>query len=115
MTIASFRAAFPYQNDVLALPVSNAQEASTWYGQNFGMQEVERGAQPKPFVILERDGVKIGFAENGGDPTQDGAAVLVAGITELRTELESRGVNFSDWREDERDGKKLKSFFCHCA
>ena len=111
MTIASFRAAFPYQNDVLALPVSDVQEASTWYCHNFGMQEVERGAQPSPFVILERDGVKIGFAENGSDPTQDGAAVLVEGITELRTEMESRSINLSEWREDERDGKKLKVFF----
>lgn len=111
MSTASFRAAFPYQDDVLALPVSNAQEAAAWYSQNFGMHEVERGSEPNPFVILERDGVKIGFAENGGDPTQDGAAVLVTEIAELRTELESRGVNLSDWRVDEHEGKQLKVFF----
>ncbi|MYD46742.1 MAG: VOC family protein [Gammaproteobacteria bacterium] len=111
MKAANFVAAYPYQNDVLALPVSNVNEAASWYGQNFGMQEIERGEQPNPFVILERDGVKIGFAENGGDPTQDGAAVLVSGITEIRTELESREVNVSDWRIDEREGKQLKVFF----
>ena len=111
MSTASFRAAFPYQDDVLALPVSNVQEAADWYCQNFGMQEIERGSKPNPFVILERDGVRIGFAENGGDPTQDGAAVLVAGIAEVRDELESRGVNLSDWRVDEHEGKQLKVFF----
>lgn len=111
MNTASFLAAYPYQNDVLALPVSNADEAASWYGQNFGMREIERGAQPHPFVILERDGVKIGFAENGGGPTQDGAAVLVSGIAEIRTELESREVNVSDWRIDEHEGKQLKVFF----
>ncbi len=111
MNTASFLAAYPYQNDVLALPVSNADEAASWYGKNFGMREVERGTQPYRFVILERDGVKIGFSENGGDPTQDGAAVLVSGITEIRTELESREVNLSDWRIDEHEGKQLKVFF----
>lgn len=111
MSTASFLAAYPYQNDVLALPVSSADEAASWYGQNFGMREIERGTQPHRFAILERDGVKIGFAENGGDPTQDGAAVLVSGITEIRTELESREVNVSDWRIDEQEGKQLKVFF----
>lgn len=111
MSLASFRAAYPYQNDVLALPVADAKEAATWYARNFGMQEVEQGRQPNPYVILERDEVKIGFAENGGDPTQDGAAVLVSGISELRSELESRGVKLSDWRIDEQDGKQLKVFF----
>lgn len=111
MSSASFRAAYPYQNDVLALPVADSQEAAAWYVQNFGMQEVERGTQPNSYVILERDGVKIGFAENGGDPTQDGAAVLVSGISEIRTELESRGVKLSDWRIDENDGKRFKVFF----
>ena len=111
MSTASFCAAYPYQNDVLALPVADSQEAAVWYTQNFEMQEVERGTQPNSYVILERDGVKIGFAENGGDPTQDGAAVLVQGISELRDELESRGVKLSDWRIDENDGKRFKVFF----
>lgn len=111
MNNVCFLAAYPYQNDVLALPVSNADEAGSWYSQNFGMREIERGSQPHPYVILERDGVKIGFAENGGDPTQDGAAVLVCGITKIRTELESREINVSDWRIDEHEGKQLKVFF----
>lgn len=111
MSIASFRAAYPYQDDVLALPVSNAQEAASWYCENFGMKEVKRGTKPSPFVILERDGVQIGFSENGGDPTQDGAAVLVSGITKIRTELESRNVNVSEWRIDEHEGKQLRVFF----
>ena len=68
MRTSSFLAAYPYQNDVLALPVSNADEAASWYGQNFGMREIDRGTQPHPFVILERDGVKIGFAEEWWGP-----------------------------------------------
>jgi len=72
-----FKAAFPYQKDVLALPVTDLDAAAQWYSKAFGLTEVERRTQPHPTVILERDGIRIGFAINGGDPFQDGAAILV--------------------------------------
>ena len=50
-----FKKAFPYQKDVLALPVTDLDAASKWYGEHFGMSEVERLDQPVPTVILERD------------------------------------------------------------
>jgi catechol 2,3-dioxygenase-like lactoylglutathione lyase family enzyme len=68
-----FKKASPYQKDVLALPVTDLDAASRWYCEHFGMAEVERLLQPVPTVILERDGTKLGFATNCGDPTQDGA------------------------------------------
>lgn len=107
----SFKNAFPYQDDVLALPVSNLDEASQWYCSRFGMVEAERGTDPVPNVVLERDGVRIGFAINGGDASQDGAAILVSGIHEIKADLESRGVEIGNWRQDERDGQKLQVFF----
>ena len=106
-----FKAAFPYQNDLLALPVTDLNAASAWYTKSFGMVEVERHDQPVPTVILERDGSRFGFAINGGDASKDGAAVLVSGIHELRKELESNGVKVGDWRLDERDGRELQVFF----
>jgi hypothetical protein len=75
------------------------------------MLEVERFDQPVPTVILERDGTRIGFAVNGGDPTQDGAAVLVSNIRGMKDELEARGVNVGNWRIDERDGRRFQVFF----
>mgnify|MGYP003337838477 CR=1 FL=1 len=107
----AFRAAFPYQQDVLALPVSNLDAASEWYSKHFGMVEVERREEPIPTVYLERDGVQIGFAINGGDPTQDGAAILVSRIQHVKEELEAKGVEIGNWRIDERDGQKLQVFF----
>ena len=71
---ALFEKAFPYGDDVLALPVSDLDSAAKWYAEHFAMAEVERKAEPHPTVILERDGTRIGFAVNGGDSTQDGAA-----------------------------------------
>lgn len=106
-----FKAAFPYKADVLALPVTDIDKASTWYSEHFGMTEVERYDQPVPTVILERDGTRIGFSINGGDASQDGAAILVSKISEIKEELESRGVSISNWRIDERDGGRLQVFF----
>jgi len=106
-----FKATFPYQRDVLALPVTDIIKASKWYSDHFGMNEVDRKEDPHPSVILERDGARIGFAVNGGDPAQDGAAILVSEIEALKKELESKGVNAGNSKIDERDGKELKVFF----
>jgi catechol 2,3-dioxygenase-like lactoylglutathione lyase family enzyme len=107
----AFKSASPYQNDVLALPVTDLDAASSWYCQHFGMIEVERHQDRVPIVILERDGVRIGFAINGGDASQDGAAILVTEIGKIKDELESRGVTIVNRRVDERDGKKQQVFF----
>ena len=106
-----FIKAAPFQDDVLALPVSNLDEASSWYCKSFGMVEVERREDSVPTVILERDGIRIGFSINGGDASQDGAAILVSGIAGLKDELEARGVHIGNWRIDEREGQKFQVFF----
>jgi catechol 2,3-dioxygenase-like lactoylglutathione lyase family enzyme len=106
-----FKAAFPYQKDVLALPVADIDAASRWYSSNFGMVETERRQEPSPTVILERDGTRIGFSRNGGDASQDGAAILVTGIEDIRKELEEKGVKTANWRVDERTGERFQVFF----
>ncbi len=108
---ALFKAAFPYGDDVLALPVKDIDEAARWYSAAFGLEEVERRSEPNPTVILERDGVQIGFAVNGGDPGADGSAILVHDIHRARKELEANGIEIGNWRVDERDGEKLQVFF----
>lgn len=111
MVKPSFQSASPYKNDVLALPVTDLDVASDWYCKHFGMIEVERQDAPNPAVILERDGVQIGFEINGGDPAQDGAAIRVNDIDGIKAELESNGVSIGDNRVDERDGEKFNVFF----
>jgi catechol 2,3-dioxygenase-like lactoylglutathione lyase family enzyme len=107
----AFISATPYQDDILALPVTNLDEASKWYCKHFGMQESARYCDPEPKVILERDGIQLGFAENGGDASQDGATIRVANIQQIRAELESKGVSVANWRVDEWDGQKHQVFF----
>ncbi len=108
---ATFEKASPYGADILGLPVADVEAAARWYAEHFGMIEVERRASPHPTVVMERDGARIGFAVNGGDSEQEGAAILVSDIHAARAELEGRGVAIGDWRVDERDGKKLQVFF----
>jgi catechol 2,3-dioxygenase-like lactoylglutathione lyase family enzyme len=110
-TSPKFEAAFPYQQDVLSLPVTDIDAAAQWYTKHFGMREVERLVDPVPTVILERDGTRIGFAINGGDPGQDGAALKVSGIAAIRDEFEAAGVKTGNWRIDERDGERFQVFF----
>ena len=106
-----FEAAFPFADDVLALPVKDIDSASEYYAKTFGLIEVERRDNPVPTVIMERDGARIGFAVNGGDPTQDGAAIRVTDAKRAKDEIETNGGETGNWRVDERDGQKLQVFF----
>jgi catechol 2,3-dioxygenase-like lactoylglutathione lyase family enzyme len=107
----NFKAAFPYGDDIMALPVADLDAAATWYARHFAMVEVERRLEPEPTVIMERDGVRIGFSVNGRDSAQDGAGILVADIHAARAELESKGVKIGNWRIDERGGRRFQVFF----
>lgn len=111
MSEPSFQSASPFKDDVLALPVTDLDAASDWYCKHFGMTEIERHDAANPAVILERDGVQIGFSINGGDPSQDGAAIRVNNITSIMAQLESNGVGVANLRVDERDGEKFNVFF----
>ena len=106
-----FRAAYPFVEDVLALPVKDLDTTVAWYGKTFGLTEVERKTDPNPTVIMSRDGVQIGFAINGGVAEEEGAAILVSDIHQVREEVEANGANTANWRIDERDGEKLQVFF----
>jgi catechol 2,3-dioxygenase-like lactoylglutathione lyase family enzyme len=108
---ARFQKAYPYQKDVLALPVTDLDAAATWYREHFGMIEVERKTTPVPTVILERDGTRIGFAINGGDASQDGAAILVSNITSIKEEIEATGAQVGNWRVDHNNGQGFQVFF----
>ena len=106
-----FEAAYPFQDDVLSLPVTDLDEAAEWYGKSFGLTESDRRDSPIPTVFMEREGVRLGFAVNGGDASADGAAILVNDINRARQELEANGVTIANWRVDERDGQEFQVFF----
>ena len=95
----------------MALPVEDLDQASQWYANALGLTEVERRDNPVPTVIMQRDGVRIGFAINGGDASNDGAAILVSDIDRARHELEANGLTPANSRIDDHDGTKMSVFF----
>ena len=48
---------------------------------------------------------------NGGDPSQEGAAIRVADIDGMKSELESNGIKVANTRVDQRDGQQFNVFF----
>jgi lactoylglutathione lyase len=90
-----FKRAAGYQGDALNLPVANLDEAVPFYEQRLGFQVVERRSTPVKAAILERDGVRIGLAENGGDSSQDGSFFEVSSVDAAFEELTRRGLTLT--------------------
>lgn len=118
-----FKGAWPYQKDALNLPVADVEAAVGFYETVMGFVQVLKEEKPLRRVLLKRDDVQIGLAENGGDPTQDGCFFEVDNIETAFTELRTRGLQREtpeyDWQ---RYGATLwKVFFvvapdglCYC-
>jgi catechol 2,3-dioxygenase-like lactoylglutathione lyase family enzyme len=64
----------------MALPVKNVDEAIPFYQTKMGFRLESRLNTPIQSAILARDSIKIGLAENGGDPTQEGCFFEVDNI-----------------------------------
>lgn len=105
--------AFGYRGDSMNLPVPDLEAALPFYHQVLGFQVVSRSAEPHPAAVLSRDQIRIGLAENGGDPAQDGCAFHVTGLDALCEEFRSRGLGkgLSDFSTEQRDGSAWQVFF----
>jgi ribosomal protein S18 acetylase RimI-like enzyme len=97
---------FGYRGDAMHLPVPNLTAAIPFYETVLGFRVVTRGETPFPHAILARDQVQIGLEENGGDPTQDGAAFHVRGVHALFGAFAMNGLTTSpaDFSTEMRDG-----------
>ncbi len=106
-----FRRAAGYQGDALNLPVKNVDEAVPFYEQRLGFRVVERRATPIKAAILERDHVRIGLAENGGDPTQDGSFFEVSSVDAAFEDLKGRGLDLSAPKLQRSEHGTYRAFF----
>jgi catechol 2,3-dioxygenase-like lactoylglutathione lyase family enzyme len=118
-----FKSTWPYQGDAMNLPVENVDEAVRFYETVMGFQVASRSDSPHKNAVLTRDEIKIGLAENGGDPTQDGCFFEVDNAENAFAELKANGLNKedADFRIDQYGDKKFKVFFviapdglCYC-
>jgi catechol 2,3-dioxygenase-like lactoylglutathione lyase family enzyme len=120
---AVFKTAWPYQEDEMNLPVANVETAIPFYETIMGFQVVSRNDSPCGSAILGRDGIQIGLAENGGDPTQDGCFFEVDNVEAAFAELKSNGLEKDEagFRIDQHGDTSWKVFFvvapdglCYC-
>src|SRR5918993_2610588 len=89
---AQFENAWGYQDDAMALPVADVNQAVPFYERVLGFQVVSRAEGPRS-VVLSREGIQIGMVENGGDPTQDGCAFHVNDVESLFAEFKANGLD----------------------
>ena len=88
MTAKFFRAA-PYAEDAMNLPVRDIDDAIPFYESKMGFRVASRSDDGCRRVVLERDTIQIGLAENGGDPSQEGCFFEVYDVEAAAAELRS--------------------------
>jgi lactoylglutathione lyase len=93
---AVFKSARPYQQDAMNLPVESVDRAVPFYETVMGFAVVSRTETPHRRVVLARDAIQIGLAENGGDPTQDGCFFEVNDAQATFDELQANGLTRDD-------------------
>jgi hypothetical protein len=105
--------AFGYQGDNMNLPVGDLAAALPFYETVFAFRVRSRSETPHNSVVLTRDQVQIGLAENGGDPTQDGCAFHVKNLDALFAEFKANGMKkeLSELDIEQRDGVDWKVFY----
>lgn len=120
---ALFMTASPYADDAMNLPVQNVDAAIPYYEKVFSFRVVSRQDAPHKSVILGRDRIQIGLAENGGDPTQEGCFFEVNDVETAFAELKSNGLEKEEagFRIDRYGDTSWKVFFvvapdglCYC-
>jgi lactoylglutathione lyase len=89
----------------------------------FGFRVASKQDAPHKSVILARDNVQIGLAENGGDPAQEGCFFEVDNVEAAFAELKANGLQKEEagFRIDRHGDAAWKVFFvvapdglCYC-
>jgi predicted enzyme related to lactoylglutathione lyase len=124
MTKAFFKRAVPYEDDAMNLPVNDVAAAIPFYETVFDLKIVSQSDTPHASVVLARDDIQIGLAENGGDPTQEGCFFEVDNVETAFAELQRNGLGKDDPKYTVQtfgDGSSYRMFFlvapdglCYC-
>jgi len=89
---AIFKTASPYADDAMNLPVENVEAAIPFYETIMGFKVLARHDSPHRSAVLARDGIQMGLAENGGDPSQEGCFFEVDNVEAAFDELKANGL-----------------------
>jgi len=108
---AVFKYAAPYTDDALNLPVQNVETAIPYYEKTFGFSVVSRQDAPHKSVILARDNVRIGLAENGGDFSQEGCFFEVDSVEAAFAEIKGVPPTETEITLNDCNGVPYRVFF----
>ena len=120
---AIFKNAWPYQRDAMNLPVADVAASIPFYQAVFDFKLLSQADNPVKSAVLVRDEIKIGIAENGGDPTQDGCFFEVDNAESAFAELKANGLEkeISEFSIQKHGETNWKVFFvvapdglCYC-
>lgn len=122
MTAKFFRAA-PYADDAMNLPVHDIEAAVPFYESKMGFNVASRSDDGFRRVVLERDTIQIGLAENDGDPSQEGCFFEVDDVEAAAAELRSYDPNLkADIKTQQHGDTSYRLFFvvapdglCYCV
>ena len=111
LPVADVDAAIPFYEKIMGFHV---ESLSHHPGSEATATPPQAGGEPYKKAVLERDDIRIGLAENGGDPTQDGCAFEVDDVEAAFAEFQANGLQkeISDFdTEKHEDGSEWKVFF----
>ena len=108
---ATFKRAVPYADDAMNLPVADVDAAIPYYEKTFGFRVVSRREAPHKSVVLARDEIQIGLAENGGDPTQEGCYFEVDDVEAAFVEIKGKQSAGGDLKINKHGDSVSKVFF----
>jgi len=120
---AVIKKAWPYQQDAMNLPINDLEAALPFYETIMGFRLASGTDAPYVSAILSRDSVRIGLAQNGGDPTQDGCFFEVDDVARAFDELKANGLTTEGptFSTQQQGGVNWKVFFvvapdglCYC-
>jgi lactoylglutathione lyase len=119
-----FKNAWPYQENKMDLPVADVETSLPFYEAVMGFEIISRDDKPVRNVVLQRDSVQIGLAENGGDPTQDGCFFEVENLDKIHEELTLKAVDkksIGQMKDEKHGGVSWRVFYviapdglCYC-
>ena len=111
MAAKFFRAA-PYADDAMNLPVRDIDDAIPFYESKMGFSVASRSDDGCRRVVLERDTIQLGLAENGGDPSQEGCFFEVYDVEAAAAELRSYDPSLKpDLKTQEHGDTTYRLFF----
>jgi hypothetical protein len=101
--------------------VADVEASIPFYKATFGFAVKARRNSPHNSVILARDEIQIGLAENGGDPEQEGCFFEVDDLAAAFREVRGSEPAETDFRIDTYGEKSFRVFFvvapdglCYC-